>query len=117
MINLFICLRFCIRLGGYIWGPGFDNMLPNTSDGTSGGRSRFFFSTISAYNIFSEKIGNAFNVNNDLLDNGKDYISKITVNDEEREYKIFNWMLLGLFSNVCIEFPGNGENPPIFRYI
>lgn len=104
-------------LGGYIWGPGFDNMLPNTSDGTSGGRSRFFFSTISAYNIFSEKIGNAFNVNNDLLDNGKDYISKITVNDEEREYKIFNWMLLGLFSNVCIEFPGNGENPPIFRYI
>lgn len=104
-------------LGGYIWGPEFDNMLPNTSDGTPGGRSRFFFSTISAYNIFSEKIGNAFNVNNELLDDGKDYISKIAGNDKEKEYKIFNWMLLGLFSNVCIELPGNGENSSIFRYI
>ena len=45
------------------------------------------------------------------------YISKIAVNDKEKEYKIFNWMLLGLFSNVCIELPGNGENSSIFRYI
>lgn len=99
-------------IGGYIWGPAFDNILPNAVGENQSVRARFPFSIISAYNIFSEKIGNAFNVNNELLDSNKEYVSKLSVNDAQKEYKILSWMLLGLFSNVCIEIPGN-----VARYI
>ncbi|MBU5481556.1 hypothetical protein [Blautia sp. MSJ-19] len=102
-------------IGGYIWGPSFDDMLP--ADENQSVRSRFAFSTISVYNIISRKIGNAFNINNELLDSNKDYISKLTENYKEKEYKIINWMLLGLFSNICVWVPANGENPPMPRYI
>ncbi|MFQ9879757.1 MAG: hypothetical protein ACLRW4_15465 [Ruminococcus sp.] len=72
---------------------------------------------MSVYNLFSEKVGNAFNITNELLDPNKDYISKLSENDKEKEYKIFNWVMLGLFSNICKEITDNIENPPMVRYI
>ena len=106
-------------IGGYIWGPAFDNILPNAVGENQSVRSRFYFSIVSAYNIFSEKIGNAFNVKNELLnlDLNKDYVSKLSGNDEEREYKILSWTLLGLFFNVCVVVTENGGSSSIFRYI
>lgn len=68
---------------------------------------------MSVYNLFSEKVGNAFNITNELLDPNKDYISKLSENDKEKEYKIFNWVMLGLFSNICKEITDNIENPPM----
>ena len=44
-------------------------------------------------------------------------ISKLSENDKEKEYKIFNWVMLGLFSNICKEITDNIENPPMVRYI
>lgn len=104
-------------IGGYIWGPSFDDIIPNAAGDNPMVRSRFFFSTMSVYNLFSEKVGNAFNITNELLDPNKDYISKLSENDKEKEYKIFNWVMLGLFSNICKEITDNIENPPMVRYI
>lgn len=64
-------------LGGYVWGPLFDDILPKMADEKQSVRSRFFVSTINAYNIFSAKIGNAFNVNNEPLDSSKGLYIKI----------------------------------------
>ena len=66
---------------------------------------------------FTEYFENAFNITNELLDPNKDYISKLSENDKEKEYKIFNWVMLGLFSNICKEITDNIENPPMVRYI
>ena len=106
-------------IGGYIWGPSFDDIIPNAAGENQRGRSRFFFSTISVYNLFAEKIGDAFSVNNELLDKDKEYMSKLPENDDKMEYKILSWMLLGLFSNVCIGISENGDKskPPIARYL
>lgn len=104
-------------LGGYVWGPLFDDILPKMADEKQSVRSRFFVSTINAYNIFSAKIGNAFNVNNEPLDSSKGYISKLSANDKEKEYKILNWMMLGLFSNICAAVTGNEKKTQMLTYI
>ncbi|MBN2921593.1 MAG: hypothetical protein JTJ28_18550 [Lactobacillus sp.] len=88
-------------LEGYIWGPNFDVMLPRVdADGTKISRARVYLSTLCVYNIINSKLANLFNEKTDLLDVNKTSISKIVEKDDQKEYIIFTWILLGLLANT-----------------
>lgn len=88
-------------MGGYLWAGSFNNMLPNIQ-GSTINRSRFELPTIHAFNT----IAGMLNPDTNILLSDKaatqNYVSKITKEDENREEKIWVWVLLGLISNTYV---------------
>ncbi|MCM1245276.1 MAG: hypothetical protein NC293_06475 [Roseburia sp.] len=84
-------------MGGYMWAGKFINILPSVQ-GRPIDRSRFQLSTICAFNTIAKMISSDEGIL--LSDGGKiqNYVSKIS--DENREEKIWVWLLLGLLSNT-----------------
>lgn len=88
-------------LGGYIWGKDFDQMFPNAVYGNIQlNRSRFELQTSVIYNLITERIEKIFEIRNERLEENGGRVSKIPEDDPQKEYKMFTWMLLGLFSNT-----------------
>ena len=88
-------------LEGYIWGPNFDIILPRAdAEGIKMSRARVYLSTSYAYNIVNSKLANLFNGKTDLLDANKTSMSKIVEKDDQKEYIIFTWILIGLLANT-----------------
>lgn len=89
-------------IGGYIWGPEFNNMLPDAYiDGKIYNRSRFSLPTEKVYNTMAMCLGN-----NELLN--RNIVSKIAPDDVNREKKILTWIMTGLLSNTYTT--GNSNN-------
>ena len=88
-------------MGGYMWAGSFINILPNVQ-GSVIDRSRFVLPTIHAYNAIAKMI----HPNRNILLPGRtttqNYVSKISEKDEDREEKIWVWLLLGLLSNTYL---------------
>lgn len=89
-------------IGGYIWGPEFNTMLPDANiDGKSYNRSRISLPAEKVYNTMAVCLGN-----NELLN--RNIVSKIAPDDVNREKKILTWIMTGLLSNTYTT--GNSNN-------
>lgn len=88
-------------LGGYVWGTEFDIMFSNAKiDSYFLNRSRFYLPTYQIYNTIAARVGQEFGVDNEVLNMHGMYVSKIQEKDQQKEYKILTWLLLGLLSNM-----------------
>ena len=88
-------------LGGYIWGPGFDSILPEVEvKRTKISRSRFSLSTWDVYSAINRRVARLFGVRQPIPDNNRMSVSKIEIDDTEKEYKIITWVLVSLLTNT-----------------
>ena len=88
-------------LGGYIWGPGFDSILPEVEvKRTKISRSRFSLSTWDVYSAINRRVARLFGVRQPIQDNNRMSVSKIEIDDTEKEYKIITWVLVSLLTNT-----------------
>lgn len=88
-------------LGGYVWGTEFDIMFSNAKiDSYFLNRSRFYLPTHQIYNTIAARVGLEFGVENEVLKMHGMSVSKIQEKDQQKEYKILTWFLLGLLSNM-----------------
>ena len=99
-------------IGGYVWGDDFNAILPGAKlEGQWIGRARFELPTVKVYNILLGKTEELFSVEINRLDETRTYISKINEQDSNREYKVFNWMMVGLLCNTYYT-DGDGKRIP-----
>lgn len=88
-------------LGGYIWGPGFDSILPEVEvKRTKISRSRFSLSTWDVYSAINRRVARLFGVGQPMLGNNRMSVSKIEIDDTEKEYIIITWVLVSLLTNT-----------------
>lgn len=88
-------------LGGYIWGPGFDSILPEVEvKRTKISRSRFSLSTWDVYSAINRRVARLFGVRQPIPGNNRMSVSKIEIDDTEKEYKIITWVLVSLLTNT-----------------
>ena len=88
-------------LGGYIWGPGFDSILPEIEvKRTKISRSRFSLSTWDVYSAINRRVARLFGVRQPIPGNNRMSVSKIEIDDTEKEYKIITWVLVSLLTNT-----------------
>ena len=88
-------------LGGYIWGPGFDSILPEVEvKRTKISRSRFSLSTWDVYSAINRRVARLFGVRQPIPGNHRMSVSKIEIDDTEKEYKIITWVLVSLLTNT-----------------
>ena len=88
-------------LGGYIWVPGFDSILPEVEvKRTKISRSRFSLSTWDVYSAINRRVARLFGVRQPIPDNNRMSVSKIEIDDTEKEYKIITWVLVSLLTNT-----------------
>lgn len=88
-------------LGGYIWGPGFDSILPEVEvKRTKISRSRFSLSTWDVYSVINRRVARLFGVRQPIPGNNRMSVSKIEIDDTEKEYKIITWVLVSLLTNT-----------------
>lgn len=85
-------------LGGYVWAGSFENILPNTQGNIN--RSRFSLYSINVFNIIAKKLYQDKDILLTDMAASQNYVSKISQEDENREEKIWTWLLLGLLSNT-----------------
>ena len=88
-------------LGGYIWGPGFDSILPEVEvKRTKISRSRFSLSTWDVYSAINRRVARLFGVRQPIPGNNRMSVSKIEIDDTEKESKIITWVLVSLLTNT-----------------
>lgn len=88
-------------LGGYIWGPGFDSILPEVEvKRTKISRSRFSLLTWDVYSAINRRVARLFGVRQPIPGNNRMSVSKIEIDDTEKEYKIITWVLVSLLTNT-----------------
>lgn len=86
-------------ISGYIWGPGFWNILPASFEYNLD-RSRFAVEVIDGVNCILRRTS-GFIQGMEYPEMGKPYsISYITEKEKKREVYITAWIILGLLSNV-----------------
>lgn len=98
--------EFTKFMGGYIWAGSFMNVLPNAQYGMFN-RSRFWLPTIQTFNTLAKMLYPDLDMLLSCTTGFESYISKIPEKDENREKKLWVWLLLGLVSNTYVTNQSN----------